>query len=38
MMIKPVFEELATAKARTENGIAFVRIDLGVGMGGSVAS
>ena len=33
-----VIEELAKAKARTENGIAFVRIDLGVGMGGSVAS
>jgi len=37
-MIEPVFEELAKAKARTENGVAFVKIDLGVGMGGSVAS
>lgn len=37
-MIEPVFEELAKAKARSESGVAFTKIDLAVGMGGSVAS
>jgi thiol-disulfide isomerase/thioredoxin len=37
-MIEPIFEELANAKARSESGVAFTKIDLAVGMGGSVAS
>ncbi|EGN98049.1 hypothetical protein SERLA73DRAFT_182913 [Serpula lacrymans var. lacrymans S7.3] len=36
-MIEPVFEELANAKSKS-NGVAFTKIDLSVGMGGSVAS
>lgn len=38
-MIEPVFEELAHAKARQggEGKIAFVKVDLGVGMGGALA-
>jgi hypothetical protein len=35
-MIEPVFEELAQTKAR-QGGIAFVKIDLGVGLGREVA-
>ncbi|KAF9219270.1 DUF862-domain-containing protein [Gyrodon lividus] len=37
-MIEPVFEELARNKSRADGGIAFVKIDLSVGMGGAVAS
>lgn len=36
-MVEPVFEELAHAKTRGEGKIAFVKVDLGVGMGGAVA-
>jgi desumoylating isopeptidase 1 len=39
-MIEPVFEELARAKmSQGGNGdrVAFVKVDLGVGMGGMVA-
>ena len=35
-MIEPVFEELARAKAKGQQ-VAFVRVDLGVGMGSAVA-
>lgn len=35
-MIEPVFEDLAMSKSRA-NGIAFVKIDLSVGMGSAVA-
>lgn len=35
-MIQPIFEELASAKARNGN-VAFTKIDLDVGMGSSVA-
>lgn len=37
-MIEPVFEELASIKAKSERGVAFTKIDLAVGMGSSVAS
>jgi hypothetical protein len=39
-MIEPVFEELARAKAKAPGGgqrVAFVKVDLGVGMGLVVA-
>ncbi|KZP33435.1 DUF862-domain-containing protein [Athelia psychrophila] len=36
-MIAPVFEELARAKARGGNGVAFVKVDLDVGLGSGVA-
>ena len=39
-MIQPVFEELARAKAKAPGGgqrVAFVKVDLGVGMGLVVA-
>jgi hypothetical protein len=40
-MIEPVFEDLARSssggKAQTEGQIAFVKVDLGVGMGSMVA-
>jgi hypothetical protein len=36
-MIAPVFEELAGAKTRSGNRIAFTKVDLDVGMGSSVA-
>lgn len=35
--VEPVFEELARSKAR-QGGVAFVKVDLGVGLGGQVAS
>jgi thiol-disulfide isomerase/thioredoxin len=34
-MIAPAFEELAGAKSRS--GVAFTKVDLGVGMGSNVA-
>ncbi|EIM85886.1 DUF862-domain-containing protein [Stereum hirsutum FP-91666 SS1] len=36
-MVEPMFEELAHAKTRGGGRIAFVKVDLGVGMGGAVA-
>ncbi|TFY64170.1 hypothetical protein EVG20_g6040 [Dentipellis fragilis] len=37
-MIEPVFEELARAKTRGEGKIAFVKVDIGAGMGQLLAS
>lgn len=37
-MIEPIFEDLAKVKARSESGVAFTKVDMGVGMGGSVAN
>ena len=37
-MVEPVFEELARAKAKAEGQqVAFLKVDLGVGMGSAVA-
>jgi len=36
-MIEPKFEDLAMSKSRPNGGVAFAKIDLSVGMGGSVA-
>jgi hypothetical protein len=37
-MIEPVFEDLAMSKGRANGGVAFVKIDLSVGMSSAAAS